>query len=102
MTLVRPGTTLQLPKSGPRTISLGHELSQTTVEAPRAVGVVEDVVVPTHQLDRPTLLAFQEEDHVAARPSLVVIPVGDQRVDDQVSLGSHRLPLGVRLAEGVV
>ena len=33
---------------------------------------------------------------------LVVVPVGDERVDDEVALRPPRLPLGVRRAERVV
>src|SRR5947208_1066357 len=72
------------------------------VESPRAVVVVEDVVVSTDELDRPAGSALQNEDHVANRDRLVIAPLGDEGVDDQVALGALGLPPGVGLAEGVV
>ena len=56
------------------------------MEAPRAVVAVQGVVVPADDLDRPARVALQEEDHVADRRGLVVVPVGDERVDDEVAL----------------
>ena len=50
-------------------------------------------MVPADDLDRPAGVALQEEDHVADRGGFVVVPVGDERVDDEVALGPPRLPL---------
>ncbi len=72
------------------------------MEPPPAVAVVEGVVVPADELDRPPRVAFEDEDHVAGRRRGVVVPVCDERVDDEVALRSLRRPLGVGLAEGVV
>ena len=46
------------------------------------------------ELDRPAVLALQEEEHVAAGPGLVGVPVGDVGVDDDVALGSHGASTG--------
>ena len=59
-------------------------------------------MVAGHELDRPAGLALQDEDDVAGRGGLVVVPVGDEGVDDEVALGPPRLPPGVGLAQGVV
>ena len=44
---------------------LRHELRCPTVEAPPAAGVVEEVAIAPDELNRPAVLAFQDEDHVA-------------------------------------
>ena len=59
-------------------------------------------MVAADELDRPAGVALQEEDHVADRVRLVVVPVGDERVDDEVALGPPRLPARVRGAQRVV
>ena len=81
---------------------VSHELGHAAVEPPGAVRVVERVVVAADELDRPALLALQDEDHVADGRGLVVVPVGDERVEHEVALRPPRRPLRVGGAERVV
>src|SRR5258708_6949347 len=72
------------------------------MKAPRAVVVVEGVVVATDELDPPARVAQQQEDHVADGGGLVFAPVGDDGVDDDVALGLPWLHSRVGLAESLV
>src|SRR5205823_6055683 len=73
------------------------------VEPPGAVVVVvQHVVVPADDRDCPSLVALQEKDHVAGRAGLMVVPVGHERVEDQVALRLSRLPFLVGVTQGVV
>src|SRR3954454_17368353 len=70
---------------------------RSTVEPPRAVPVgaefvVEGVVVPRDELDRPARRALAGEDHIADRGGFVLVPVGDEGVDDQMALRALGLP----------
>jgi len=58
-------------------------------------------VVPAHELHRPAVPALQEEEDVATGPGLLVAPVGDVGVDDDVALGPLRRPLIERQSQGV-
>ena len=60
------------------------------VDTPRAVVVVEGVFVSAHELDRPAGVALQDEYHVADRVGLVVVPVRDEGVEDEMTLGVIR------------
>ena len=79
------------------------ELRRAAVEppGPLASGGGRRGTGPTSCTDQP-VLPLQEEEHVAAGPGLVVVPVGDVGVDDDVALGPTGHPLGVGPAEGVV
>src|SRR5271157_5497412 len=79
-----------------------HERRPATVESPRAIVTVEEVVVPTDELDRPAGVLQEQEDHVADGLGLVVAPLGDDGVDDEVPLGLPRLPPRVGLAKRVM
>ena len=85
-------------EAGTSRLELGHP----AVEAPGAVVVVERVVVAADELDRPPVLALQEEDDVADGLGLVVVPLGDVGVEDEVALRPARRPAGVGGAQGVV
>src|SRR5438477_1323121 len=91
-----------LSEKSMRALALRDELGRPVVELPRAVVVVEGVVVPAHELDGPAGFALQHEDHVADRLCLMVVPVRDEGVEDEVALGPYRLPPGVGLTKGVV
>src|SRR5687767_14746151 len=69
------------------------------VEPPGAVVVVQRVVVAADHVDRPAALTEEEEQHVARRRRLLLVPAGDQRVDDDVTLGMPRDDARVRLAQ---
>ncbi len=72
------------------------------VESPGAMIVMEGVVVPAHELDRPAGVTQNHEDEIADGSGPGVVPIGDDRVEDEVTLGSVRLPLRVSAAERVV
>ncbi len=63
---------------------------------------MKNVVVSTHELDRPARVASQDEDHVADGGCLVLVHFGDDGVQDEVALGLLRLPFRVGLTKGVM
>src|SRR5262245_27222871 len=73
----------------------------SAVEAPGAVVVAQSVVVSAYDLDRPAGITLQQEDDVTDRARLVVIPVGHERVEDEMTLRPPRLPFRVRSAQRV-
>src|SRR5262245_9954198 len=72
------------------------------MEPPCPADVVERVVVPAHELHCPSAAAVQQEDDIARRAGLVVAPVGEEGVEDEVALRSAGHPPGVRRPERVV
>src|SRR5947209_9468842 len=79
-----------------------HERARPVVELPSVAFAVERVLVAADGEDLPTRLALGHEDHVADGGRLLVAPLGDERVGDDVALGAARLPPFIRAAERVV
>ena len=86
----------------PRSRRAKSQTHRPLPESPGAVLVYQGVLVAAHQLDRPTRLPFLEEQQVADRRGLVLVPVGHQRVDDDVALGHPWLETGVCLPDRIV
>src|SRR5690349_19794946 len=80
----------------------GEEAADSLVEPPGAAVVVEHVLVPTDELHGPAFVAHQEKDEVAGGAGLVIVPVGDQRVEHEVALGPPRCHARIRLAQRVM
>ena len=74
------------PSSRVDRVPLGGELGHPAVEAPGGTIVVQDVVVAPDELHGPAALALEQEDHVAGGLRLAVVPLGDERVQDEVAL----------------
>src|SRR4051812_2448084 len=79
-----------------------EEGADAPVEAPRPTVVVERVLVASDELHGPTFVAHEQEHEVTRGASLVVVPVGDERVEHEVTLRAARRDARVRLAQCVV
>src|SRR5579884_238636 len=73
------------------------------MEPPTAVAAtMQRVVVAPDELHRPAVVRLEQEDDVARGPRLVLVPVRDQRVEDEVTLRPSRLHTLVRGVQRVV